>query len=157
MKINIKYHIWMATLVVAILLQGCTKDKEYNPLPFTTYLLADFTPAGTGATNSAAGRKTVSKVVARVFVNQPFSKPVNVTYTYSGTAVQGQDYNPVTPLTVTIPADTYYAPIEFTVINNPALTANKTVVITLQSATEGFDLGLGSARSYKAYTYTIQP
>ncbi|MBC7912693.1 MAG: hypothetical protein H7Y07_01085 [Pyrinomonadaceae bacterium] len=157
MKKNIKYYLLMAVLIVTVLVQGCSKEEDYKPMPFATYLLSDLTPAGTTTSNSASGRKTVSKVIARVFVNQPVDKPVTVTYAYSGTAVQGQDYNPVTPLTVTVPASTYYAPIEFTVINNPALTSNKTVIITLKSATDGFDLGLGTNKTFKTYTYTIQP
>lgn len=77
-----------------------------------------------------------------------------VTYTLSGTAVAGVNYTTPANLSVTIPAGQYAAEIIIP-IKNVAVTENKTVIVTLVSASNNVALGLGSGKTYKNFTYTI--
>ena len=150
----------LAVLVVALLigLAGCTKDDiVYKEMPKAVYITNRVADGTTNITSSASARKTVATGAARVYVNQPHDKDVVVNYTLAGTAVAGQNYTPPTTQSVTIPAGKYSGEINFTVLNDPAQTASRTVLITLTAATEGFELGIGVAKGYATFTYTITP
>jgi hypothetical protein len=149
-----------AVFLVALLclLASCTKeDIMYKEIPKAVYITNKVPDGTANLSPSTTARKTVATGAARVYVNQPYDKDVTVNYTLAGTAVVGQDYTPPATQSVTIPAGKYSGEINFTVINNPALTTNKTVLITLTSATEGFELGIGAAKGYATFTYTITP
>ncbi|MFD2569667.1 hypothetical protein ACFSUS_03425 [Spirosoma soli] len=155
MKNRIKAGIALLLLVTVLL--GCTEEEVYKELPKAVYI-ANKVPDGTAnLLGSTSARKTVAAGAARVYVNQPYDKDVTVNFTLAGTAIQGQDYTPPATQSVTIPAGKYSAEINFTVLNNPNLTANRTVIINLTAATEGFELGLGVAKGYATFTYTITP
>lgn len=149
-----------ALLLVALLclLAGCTKeDIVYKEIPKAVYITNKVPDGTANLSPSTSAKKTVATGAARVYVNQPYDKDVVVNYTFAGTAIAGQDYTPPATQSVTIPAGKYMGDINFTVLNNPALTANKTVLITLTAATEGFELGIGVAKGYATFTYTITP
>lgn len=144
-------------LLLALLTAACTKDEVYNELPKAVYI-ANKAPDGTAnITNSASARKTVAAGAARVYLNQPFDKDVTVTFTLAGTAVAGVDYTAPTTRSVTIAAGRYSGEINFTVLNNPAQTTSKTVLINLTGASEGYEVGIGVAKGYATFTYTITP
>lgn len=144
-------------LFTLLLLVGCAEDEVYKEIPKAVYITNKVPDGTANLLGSASARKTVAAGVARVYVNQPYDKDVTVNFTFAGTAVAGQDYTPPTTQSVTIPAGKYAGEINFTVINNPALTANKTVIINLTAATEGFELGIGVTKGYATFTYTITP
>jgi hypothetical protein len=150
------YKILSLALVVSAL-QSCADEENYKPLPYEVYV-ASKVPAGTTAfTNSASAKKTVPGGVFRIYVNQLYDKDVTVSFEISGTAVSAQDFNPPAALSAVIPANSYFAEVNFEVINNPLLTSSRTVVFTLTGASEGFDIGIGAARGYKVFTHTITP
>lgn len=145
-------------LAVLLLLAGCKKEDEvYKELPKTVYIANKVADGTANITNSASARKTVAAGAARVYVNQPYDKDVTVNFTVTGTAIAGQEYTLPTTQSVTIAAGRYSGEINFTVLNSAAQTTSKTVIITLVSATEGFDVGLGVAKGYTTFTYTITP
>ena len=145
-------------VTLLLMLAGCTKEEEvYNDLPKAVYI-TNKAPDGTAnITNSASARKTVAAGAARVYVNQPSDRDVVVNYTIAGTAVAGQNYTAPATKSVTIPAGKYLGDINFTVLNDPTQTTNRTVLINLISATEGFEVGIGVAKGYATFTYTITP
>lgn len=138
-------------------LLGCQQEETYKDLPKAVYIVNKAPEGAANMTNSTSARKTVGAGVARVYVNVPYEKDVVVTYTLAGTAVAGQDYTPPASNTVTVPAGKYFGEINFTVLNNPAQTTARTVVVTMTNATEGFQLGIGWPRGYSVFTYTITP
>lgn len=144
-------------LLLATVLQGCTKEEVYKEIPKAVYITNKVADGTANITNSASARKTVAAGAARVYLNQPYDKDVTVNFTLAGTAVQGADYTPPATQSVTILAGRYSGEINFAVLNNPAQTANRTVLITLTAATEGFEIGLGVAKGYNVFTYTITP
>ena len=152
------YNPAVVLLSLLLGLVGCTKeDIVYKELPKAVYITNKVPDGTANLSPSTTAKKTVAAGAARVYVNQPNDKDVVVNYTFAGTAVAGQDYTPPATQSVTIPAGKYSSDINFTVLNNPALTANRTVLINLTSATEGFEVGIGVAKGYTTFTYTITP
>lgn len=148
----------LTLLALLLVLAGCAKEDEvYKDLPKAVYITNKVPDGTTNLASSASARKTVAAGAARVYVNVPFEKDVTVNFTLAGTAISGQDYTPPTTQSVTIPAGKYSAEINFVVLNNPAQTTNRTVIINLTAATEGFELGIGVAKGYAIFTYTITP
>ncbi|AQG79189.1 hypothetical protein [Spirosoma montaniterrae] len=154
----------MKTYLIALIgllvfgLQSCAPDEEvYKELPKAVYFANRPATGAANLTNSASGRRTVPTGVARIYVNQLYDRDVVVNFSIGGTAVAGQDYTPPAAMSVTIPAGKYFGEITFPVLNNPAQTANRTVVFTMTSATEEFALGIGFPRGYFTFTYTITP
>ncbi|GAB3710400.1 hypothetical protein GCM10027592_47130 [Spirosoma flavus] len=150
----------LAWLLIAVLpmLAGCTKEETvYKDLPKAVYITNKVADGTANITNSASAKKNVTTGAARVYLNQPYEKDVTVNFTLGGTATAGQDYTPPTTQSVTIVAGRYSGEINFAVLNNPAQTTNKTVLINLVSATEGFDIGIGFPKGYSTFTYTITP
>lgn len=144
-------------LVLLFLLAGCKEDEIYNQLPKAVYI-TNKAPDGTAnITNSASAKKSVATGAARVYLNQPNGKDVTVSFTVAGTALPGQDYTPPSTLAVTIPAGKYSGEINFAVLNNANQTTNKTVIINLTAASEGFEIGIGVLKGYGSFTYTITP
>lgn len=164
MKKTLNNIIALLFCVSICTLISCKKDNEIYPeAPKRIYIVnrvpeGTITLTGTTVFSSAVTvKKNIPGGVARVYLNKPYDKEVSVTYTFSGTAVQGLDYNPPASLSVVIPAGQYYAEINFTVLNNPAQTTSKTVIISLANVTEGFEPGLGADFKYKIFTYNIAP
>lgn len=157
---SLKYIKLLSFGILALLIfAGCKKNETYLPVPDVVYMASNLvtgsgSTASTTITNSASGKVSVSPAVARVFVNtlKPFD--VTVTYTLTGTAVAGVNYTAPNPLSVTIPAGKWYADIQIPVINTP-LTSNKTIIITMVTASNNVQLGLGANRGYTAFTYTL--
>jgi len=150
-------------LFTAVIFTGCKKNEpdSYREIPNAIYVTSNaVTGTGTGAnttiTNSASGKPNVTPAVARVYVNTLKTTDVVVNYALSGTAVAGTNYVAPTSLTVTIPAGKWYADIPITVINTP-VTANRTIIVTLTSASNNTQLGIGTDRNYKVFTYTLTP
>jgi hypothetical protein len=150
----------LSYILLALLLglAGCTQeDIVYKEIPKAVYITNKVPDGTANLLPSTSARKTVAAGAARVYVNQPYDKDVTVNFTITGTAVAGQDYTLPVTQSVTIPAGKYSGDINFTVLNNPALTASRTVLINLTSASEGFDVGIGVAKGYATFTYTITP
>jgi uncharacterized protein YcfL len=155
MKTNLIVNLSLLTLFFMV---GCRQeDIAYKELPKAVYITNKVPDGTANITNSATARKNVTAGSARVYLNQPYDKDVVVNYTLAGTAIQGQDYTPPATQSVTIAAGKYSADLNFTVLNNPAQTTNKTVLITLTAATEGFEAGIGVTKGYNVFTYTITP
>ncbi len=152
-----KHTSTLVLLALIVGLAGCNKDIVYKELPKAVYIANKVPDGTTTITNSASAKKSVATGAARVYVNQPYTKDIVVNYAVAGTAVAGQDYTPPATQSVTIPAGKYSGDINFTVLNNPALTANRTILINLTSASDGFDVGIGVAKGYATFTYTITP
>lgn len=147
-------------MLIITMASSCKKnDENYPPIPDAVYIIAKVNtgPSPTASTavgSTASGKVSVSPASARVYVNtlKPFD--VTIEYTLSGTAIEGVNYNSPAQKRVTIPAGKYFEAIDIPVINAP-LTGNKTIIITLSSASNNTELGLGVDKSYKTFTYTL--
>ncbi|PST82514.1 hypothetical protein C7T94_07505 [Pedobacter yulinensis] len=139
---------------------ACKKEDAITGQVVDAVYITSTAVTGTGAnaattiTNSASGRVSASPASARVYVNTPKSFDVQVSYNLSGTAVAGTNYTAPNPMLVTIPAGKWYADILIPVINTP-LPGNRTIVISLTAAGNNTQLGLGTDRNYKVFTYTL--
>jgi hypothetical protein len=154
-KFNYIICCFLATCLLAA--TSCKKDDPaYPDAPRRVYTVNKVPDGTVTFTNSAAGKKNTTGV-ARVYLNQLYTSNVNVSFSLTGTATAGVDYTPPAPLSVTIPAGSWYAEINIAGLNNPLQTTKKTVIITLNAATEGFEIGLGYAYAYGVFTYTINP
>ena len=148
-------------ILIMTLISSCKKDDEkYPPIPDAVYVIAKVNtgPSPTASTavgSTASGKVSVSPASARVYVNTVKTFDVVVQYTLSGTAVDGVNYNAPAQKNITIPAGSYFAAIDIPVINTPLVGGNKTIVITLSSASNNTELGLGVDKSYKIFTYTL--
>lgn len=155
--------ILSAAALVFTLFTSCKKDanEDYKPIPEAVYVTSNaVTGTGNGAsttiTNSASGKYTVASAVARVYVNTLKANDVVVGFALSGTSVAGTNYTVPQFTSVTIPAGKWYADITIPVIN-VAVPANRTLIVTLTSASNHTQLGIGTDRNYKVFTYTITP
>jgi hypothetical protein len=136
---------------------SCKKDNPVYPdAPKRVYTVAKVPDGTVTFTNSATGNKNTTGV-ARVYLNQLYTADVTVSFTLAGTATAGVDYTVPAGLSVTIPAGSWSADINIKGLNNTLQTIKKTVIITLSSATQGFEIGLGYANAYGVFTYTITP
>ena len=146
-------------LVVLFTAVSCKEDETYKPIPDIVYITSNAVTgpgsnASTAITNSASGKVSVSPAVARVYVNTLKNVDVTVTYTLAGTAVAGTNYSVPARQSVTIPAGQWYADINIEVINTP-LPANRTIIINLATASNDVQIGLGTDRNYRTFTYTL--
>ncbi len=148
-----------ACLLVLLVVSGCKKDETYPPVSDLIYITSTAitgsgSTASTTITNSATGKVSVTPATARVYVNTPKTVDVTVTYTLSGTAVAGTNYTVPNPASITIPAGKWYADIQIPVIN-ATLLASRTLIITLATASNNTQIGIGTDRNYKNFTYTL--
>lgn len=147
------------TLLLLSAVWGCKKEEQGAPISPAVYLVAN-TITGPGSTavtamgNTASGKVSVSPAVAKIYVNAPQSTDLTIYYKLSGTAVAGTNYTTPDPMSVTIPAGTWTGKISIPIINT-ALSGNKTIIITLDSASNNTQLGLGSGKAYNTFTYTL--
>lgn len=153
--------IVITILVLTFFLGACQKDQKGAPIPAAAYLIAN-TVTGTGptaittTTNSASGKVSVTPAIIKLYVNTPQPQDVTISYRLSGTAVAGVNYTMPNPLSATIPAGTLTTAIDIPVINTPLTGGNKTIIVTLDSSSEaGMQLGLGAAKIYNTFTYTL--
>lgn len=158
-RLKIKQLLPLCLLTI-VMVVGCKKEETYQDIPDAVYISSTaITGTGAGAsttiTNIATGKVTVSPAKARLYVNTLKNKDVVVTYTLSGTAVSGVNYTPPSVVNVTVPAGKWYADISIPVINVPLTNGNKTIIISLTSATDDIQLGIGTQRNYKTFTYTL--
>lgn len=157
---SVKFFLMLASCFAFSFINGCKdEEKDFPVIPDAVYLVSNSVtgPGGTASTtitNSASGKVSVSPAVARVYVNTLKDFDVTITYSLSGTAVAGVNYTTPSPTNVTIPAGKWFANIQIPVINTP-LSENKTIIITLNSATNEVQMGLGVDRAYKTFTYTL--
>jgi len=152
-----KFIISSLFVYCLILVLSCKKDDPVYPdAPKRVYTVGKVPDGTVTFTNSATGKKNTTGV-ARVYVNQLYTSDVTVSFALTGTATAGVDYTPPAGLSVTIPAGSWYADITIKGLNNTLQTTKKTVIITLNAATQGFDIGLGYANAYGVFTYTITP
>jgi len=136
---------------------SCKKDDPVYPAaPKRVYTVGKVPDGTVTFTNSATGKKNTTGV-ARVYLNQLFTSDVSVSFALTGTATAGVDYTAPAVLSVAIPAGSWYADINIVGLNNALQTIKKTVIITLNAATQGFEIGLGYANAYGVFTYTITP
>lgn len=159
MKIYHKIKLFSVLFLTILAIAGCKKEEAYPPITDYVYITSTAITgsggtASTTITNAASGKVSVSPATARVYVNTPKTIDVVVNYTLSGTAVAGTNYTTPTPLNVTIPAGKWYGDIAIPVINT-ALSGNKTIIITLANGTNDIQLGVGTDRNYKIFTYTL--
>ncbi len=151
-------NVGLACSLLLTVLAGCAKqDEVYNELPKAVYIANKVADGTANITNSASAKKNVAAGAARVYLNQPFAKDVTVTFTLAGTAVAGVDYTAPATQSVTVAAGRYSGEINFAVLNNPAQTTSKTVIINLTGASDGYEVGIGVAKGYASFTYTITP
>lgn len=154
-------HVAFLMLIFTLVISSCKKDDEnYPPIPDAVYIIAKVNtgPSPTASTaigSTATGKVSVSPASARVYVNTLKTFDVTIEYTLSGTAVDGVNYNAPAQKSVVIPAGAYFAAINIPVINTPLTGGNKTIIITLSSASNNTELGLGVDKSYKTFTYTL--
>jgi hypothetical protein len=155
-----KLHNLYVLLCLLFFFTACKKEAVVDGQVVDAIYITSTAVTGTGAnasttiTNSATGKVSVTPATARVYVNTPKAADVTASYTLGGTAISGSNYTPPNELTVTIPAGKWYADIIIPVINSP-LVGNKTIVITLATVTNNMQVGLGTDRNYKTFTYTL--
>lgn len=125
----------------------------YKALVITQVFATDTAAASTDAVQFAsagiAGSEGITTINIPVVLAKAAVGEVKVTYTVSGAATGGTDYNLVNGQ-VTIPAGQTSASIPLTVIDDTALESDETVIVTL-SAPIGATLGAAAV-----YTYIIQ-
>lgn len=156
---SIKIYALLFAAIWAVSITGCKKDTPEGSVVDAVYMSSNaITGTATGSSttivNTASGKVSVSPAVGRVYVNTLKSFDVTVSYTLSGTAVAGTNYTAPNPGSITIPAGKWYADIQIPVINAP-LSGSKTIIITLSSASNNVQLGIGTDRNYKNFTYTL--
>lgn len=157
MKNKLSFIISCFFICCLLAAPSCKKDDPVYPAaPRRVYTVAKVPDGTVTFTNSATGKKNTTGV-ARVYLNQLYTSDVTVSYTLTGTATAGVDYTAPAALSVTIPAGSWNADINIVGLNNTLQTVKKTVIITLNTATEGFEIGLGYANAYAVFTYTITP
>ncbi|MES2276368.1 MAG: hypothetical protein V4592_10120 [Bacteroidota bacterium] len=158
MRSNI-IKLFSVAILAMLTFAGCKKNETYPPVGDYIYIASNLVTgsgptASTTITNSATGKVSVTPAVARVYVNTLKTADVTVTYALSGTAVAGTNYTAPTSPSITIPAGKWYADISMPVIN-ATLSGNKTIIITLTAATNNTQVGVGTDRNYKVFTYTL--
>ena len=152
--------LYILILSFSGLFLSCKKNAEINtPIPDAVYITSTAVTgsgasASTTITNAASGKISVSPASARVYVNTPKTADISVSYTLGGTAIAGTNYTLPSVQSIIIPAGKWYADINISVINSP-LSANRTIIINLSSASNNLQLGLGSDKTYKSFTYTL--
>lgn len=151
--------LFPVVILAIFVFAGCKKDETYPPVGDYIYIASTAitgsgSTASTTITNSASGKVSVTPTTARIYVNTPKTADVVVTYTLSGTAVEGTNYTAPNPLAITIPAGKWYADISIPVIN-ATLSSNKTIIITMATASNNVQIGIGTNRNYKVFTYTL--
>lgn len=151
---QLSYIILIAGLLFTV---SCSKDETYPEAPKRIFMAAKVALGATTYTNRVAARKTVPDALARVYVNRLFETDVTATFTITGTAVSDVNFTPPASLQVVIPAGSYFGEINFKILNDPAQTAARTVILTLVSATEGYEPGVGTDHVFKDFIYTINP
>ncbi len=147
-------------LMALTLVFGCEKEETYQEIPDAVYITSTAVTgtgpnASTTITNTATGKVSVSPAMARVYVNTLKNTDVTVGYTLSGTAVSGINYTLPSAMSITIPAGKWYADVSIPVINAPLTNGNRTIIISLASASNDTQLGIGTQRNYKTFTYTL--
>lgn len=155
-------HIKSCILILSFfgLLLSCKKEQEINtPIPDAVYITSTaLTGSGAGAsttiTNTASGKISISPASARVYLNTPKTTDISVGYTLGGTAIAGTNYVLPPVQSIVIPAGKWYADINISVINTP-LPSNRTIIINLSSSSNNLQLGLGSDKTYKSFSYTL--
>ena len=81
---------------------------------------------------------------------------MTISYHLSGTAQAGVNYTPPNPTNATIKAGSWTTAISIPVINTPLTGGNKTIILTLDSASDpNMQMGLGAAKTYNTFTYTL--
>lgn len=154
-----KLNLLCIIMFIAVL-SGCKKDDPVSGQVVDAVYITSTAITGTGPgasttlVNSASGKVSISPASARVYVNTPKSTDITVAYTLSGTAVPGTNYTQPATTSVTIPAGKWYADILIPVINTP-LSGNRTILITMTSATNNVQIGLGTDRTFRIFTYTL--
>jgi hypothetical protein len=151
--------LFLCITLVMLIFAGCKKNESYPAMTNAVYisstaLTGSGATASTTITNSASGKVSVTPAAARVYVNTLKSFDVLVTFTLAGTAVTGINYTTPTTMSVTIPAGSWYADILIPVINTP-LASNKTIIITMTTANNNTQVGIGTDRNYKTFTFTL--
>ncbi len=159
MKLNKTTKLFSASILTLLIITGCKKNETYSPIPDAVYIASSLitgsgSTASTTITNSASGKVSVSPAVARVYVNTLKNFDVSVNYALTGTAIAGTNYTAPNPTSITIPAGKWYADIQIPVINT-SLSGNKTIIITMTSAGNNIQVGIGTPRAYTAFTYTL--
>ena len=159
MKTQLIKKLNIAAMTILVLFAGCKKEETIGATVNSVYITSNAVTgtgptASTTITNTASGKVSVSPAVARVYVNTLKDTDVTVAYTIDGTALAGVNYTPPGALTITIPAGKWYADIEIPVINTP-LTANRTIRITMNTASNDTQVGIGTDRNYRTFTYTL--
>lgn len=118
---------------------GTALVEVYDLSPETLSTVSVVASAATTDTNSTTPAVlTVSRV-------GPVTSPITITYTISGTAVAGVDYEPL-PGTVTIPAGAALATIEFRPKRNPENANNRTATLVL-SPQNAYGVGVNDRAS----------
>ena len=112
-------------------------DLDSNTQSTNTYTIQDNDPITvTVAANDAAAAEPADNGQFTVTLSNPNSVDTTVTYSIAGTATPTNDYTPLTG-TVTIPAGDTTATIDVTVADDTIVEGDETVVITLDTTTDG--------------------
>lgn len=143
-------------LLVIFIGTSCKKEKEVYPEIEPNVYLTNRPAAGAATfVKTVSVSEATSPGVARVYVDRLSTTDVTATVTFTGTATAGADYTLPSSLTITIPANQYYAEILFPIIDDTIKESAETIIITLVSASDGYKVGLGSAATNNIFTYTI--
>jgi hypothetical protein len=152
---------FITIFILAILCGACRKDQQGAPIPPAVYLVAN-TVTGPGptaittTTNSASSKVSAGPAIIKLYVNTPQTQDVTITYHLSGTAQAGVNYTAPNPTTTIIRAGTWTTSISIPVINTPLTGGNKTMILTLDSASDpNMQMGLGASKTYNTFTYTL--
>lgn len=152
--IAITLQLFLVT-ITAVGFSSCEKENENYPAIEPNVYLTNRPAAGAATFVKAVSvGEATSPGVARVYVDKLSSTDVTATVTFTGTATAGTDYT-LPSLTVTIPANQYYAEILFPIIDDTVRETAETTIITLVSASGGYKPGLGTAGTNNIFTYTI--
>jgi hypothetical protein len=120
---------------MVITLQSATNGVTIDNTPKTLNIV-DNDPSQAGVARLVDATEGGTNGSFTITLTSPSSTATTITFTLTGTAVNGTDYN-ATPGTAVIPAGSPTITVPVIAINDNVTEPTETVVITLQSATNG--------------------
>ncbi|SFZ93451.1 mannan endo-1,4-beta-mannosidase [Flaviramulus basaltis] len=150
------FKLIFSVLLIAIFFNSCSKDSpEENPEPATNAIKVSISTATNIVVEpSLNGAFTVT-------LSEGISKATKVSYTVSGTATNGEDFETISN-SLTIPANTLSSVIAINVLDDNISEDNETIIITLTS-TDNANVVLNSSKtatitiSSNAESFSLNP
>ncbi|MEL7021371.1 MAG: ExeM/NucH family extracellular endonuclease, partial [Bacteroidota bacterium] len=126
------------------ILDNNTAAQHGSTVPFGTYIIGSPTPAVTVRSNATPAEPSTNGSF-QLTLNETPASDVTVTYSLTGTAQENTDYTDASAGSVVISSGTTTADVVINIIDDNEEDANETIIITLQSANNGYATNNASA------------